>query len=180
MSWLLDRMRKLWRIADGCRQTVLAAMQVVGCALVIAIATAANPSTGQAPAADDGAMGSNEASPTKGASLQQFFQADLRRILGKEVRSASDQAMGRIVDLLVDDTGQPRAAIIDFGGFLGVGTRKIAIDWSTLRFDTAKPNVAVVVALDRDEIKAAPEYKESRDVVAVVSNRREITPYPGW
>ena len=180
MSWPFDRMQELWRVADGCRQTVFAATQVIGCALVIAMATAANPSTGQAPAVDDGASGANPASPTKGASLQQFSQADLRRILGKEVRSASDQAMGRIVDLLVDETGQPRAAIIDFGGFLGVGTRRIAIDWSTLRFDTAKPNAAVVVALDRDEIKAAPEYKESRDVVAVVSNRRDIIPYPDW
>ena len=31
------------------------------------------------------------------------------------------------------------AAIIDFGGFLGVGSRKIAIDWRLLRFDPASP-----------------------------------------
>ena len=78
----------LWRVGSDYRQTVFAAIQVIGCALVIAIATAANPSTGQAPAVDDGASGANPASPTKGASLQQFSQADLRRILGKEVRSA--------------------------------------------------------------------------------------------
>jgi hypothetical protein len=178
MSWLFDRIGRFCRVAAGYRQTGLAAFQVIGCALVIAFATAANPSTPQSPAVDGGALGSSETTPTNGATLQQFSQADLRRILGKEVRSASDQAMGRIVDLLVDEAGQPRAAIIDFGGFLGVGSRKIAIDWSTLRFDTAKPNAAVVVALDRDEIKAAPEYKESREVVAVVSNRRDITPYP--
>jgi len=180
MSWLFDRIGGVWRAAAGCRQTGFAAMQVIGCALVIAIGTAANPSTEQASAVDDRAVGSNETAPTKGASLQQFSRADLRRILGKEVRSASDQAMGRIVDLLVDESGQPRAAIIDFGGFLGVGARKIAIDWSTLKFDTARPNEPVEVVLDRDEIKAAPEYKESRDVVAVVSNRRDITPYPDW
>ena len=183
MSWLLGRIRELWRVAAGCRQTVLAATQVIGCALMIAIATAGNPSAERAPALDEGAFGSNETTPTKGSSLQQFSQTDLRRILGKEVRSASDQAMGRIVDLLVDEAGQPRAAIIDFGGFLGVGTRKIAIDWSTLRFDTAKPNAAVVVALDRDAIKAAPEYKDTREVVAVVTsppNPRDNNPYPDW
>ena len=183
MSWLLGRIRELWRVAAGCRQTVLAATQVIGCALMIAIATAGNPSAERAPALDEGAFGSNETTPTKGSSLQQFSQTDLRRILGKEVRSASDQAMGRIVDLLVDEAGQPRAAIIDFGGFLGVGTRKIAIDWSTLRFDTAKPNATVVVALDRDAIKAAPEYKDTREVVAVVTsppNRRDNNPYHDW
>ena len=42
--------------------------------------------------------------------------------------------MGRIVDVLVDRSGQVRAAIIDFGGFLGVGSRKIAVDWNALHF----------------------------------------------
>ena len=92
--------------------------------------------------------------------------------------------MGRIVDLLVDETGQPRAVIIDFGGFLGVGSRKIAIDWHTLRFDPEGTKHAVVADLDRDQIKAAPEYKDSREVVAVVtapgSKQRDVAPNPGW
>ena len=178
---MFDRIGGLWRVAAGGRQTGFAAMRVIGCALVIAIATAADPSSRLAAAVDDGAFGSNEP-PPQGASLLQFPRADLRRILGKEVRSASGEAMGRICDLLVDESGQPRAAIIDFGGFLGVGSRKIAIAWSTLKFDTARPNAPVVVGLDRDEIKAAPEYKESRDVVAVVTslnpNRHDIVPAP--
>ena len=53
-------------------------------------------------------------------------------ILGKEVRSSADENMGRIVDVVVDRTGQVRAAVIDFGGFLGVGNRKIAVDWNAL------------------------------------------------
>ena len=92
--------------------------------------------------------------------------------------------MGRIVDLLVDETGQPRAAIIDFGGFLGVGTRKIAIDWHTLRFDAEQTKEAIVADLDRDQIKAAPEYKDSREVVAVVTapsfKQRDTAQDLGW
>ena len=42
--------------------------------------------------------------------------------------------MGRIVDVLVDGQGMARAAIIDFGGFLGVGSRKIAVAWQALHF----------------------------------------------
>jgi len=176
---MFDRIEGVWRVAAGCRQGGFAAVRVIGCALVIAIATAADPSSQLAAAVDDGTFGSNDPlSP--GASLLQFPRTDFRRILGKEVRSASDQAMGRIVDLLVDESGQPRAAIIDFGGFLGVGTRKIAIAWSTLKFDSASPDAPVVVTLDRDAIKAAPEYKESRDMVAVVSNRPDTKPYPDW
>ena len=36
--------------------------------------------------------------------------------------------MGRIVDVIVSRDGQIHTAIIDFGGFLGIGTRKIAVD----------------------------------------------------
>jgi hypothetical protein len=184
MPWPFDPVREIRRAAAGYRQNRVAALQVVGGALVIAIATAANPSTGQAPAPDEGAYGSTEAPPAKTARLQQFPHTDLFRILGKEIQSPSGQSMGRIVDLLFDETGQPRAAIIDFGGFLGVGIRKIAIDWHTLRFDAVGTKEAVVADLDRDQIKAAPEYKDSREVVAIVtaprSKQRDIVPNPGW
>jgi hypothetical protein len=40
--------------------------------------------------------------------------------------------MGRIMDIIVSRDGQIHAAIIDFGGLLGIGTRKIAIGWRVL------------------------------------------------
>src|SRR2546423_213112 len=163
---MFDRLGDLWRVGADYRQPGVAPVRGIGCVLLISIGTPAGPSNRLAAAVDDGAFCSHQP-PPQGASLVQFPRADLRRILGKEVRSASDQAMGRIVDLLVDESGQPRAAIIDFGGFLGVGSRKIAIDWNTLKFDTARPNAPVVVTLDRHAIQAAPGYKESRDMVAV-------------
>ena len=77
-----------------------------------------------------------------GASLDYFPRDHLFRILGKEVLSAKGEDMGRIGDVLFDEKGEPRAAVIDFGGFLGVGTRKIAVSWSALRFDLGeKKNV---------------------------------------
>jgi hypothetical protein len=60
--------------------------------------------------------------------------ADAHGVLGRDVRSAADEDMGRIVDVVVDRAGQVRAAVIDFGGFLGVGSRRIVVDWNALRF----------------------------------------------
>ena len=60
--------------------------------------------------------------------------AGRQSILGKDVRSSADENMGRIVDVIVDRAGRVRAAVIDFGGFLGVGSRKIAVDWNVLSF----------------------------------------------
>ena len=55
-------------------------------------------------------------------------------MLGRDVRSPADEDMGRIVDVIVDRAGTVRAAVIDFGGFLGVGSRKIVVDWNALHF----------------------------------------------
>ena len=54
--------------------------------------------------------------------------------------SAANEDMGRVVDVIVKRNGEVRAAVIDFGGFLGVGSRTIAVDWSALRFPTSGPN----------------------------------------
>ena len=85
--------------------------------------------------------------------------------------------MGRIVDVVVDRDGRPRAAVIDFGGFLGVGSRKIAVDWSALTFahDKAKRDL-VTLELTRDQVKAAPEYKEGSAVVVLGARARNAEP----
>ena len=91
----------------------------------------------------------------------------VQAVLGREVRSVADENMGRIVDIIVDRSGQVRAAVIDFGGFLGVGSRKIAVDWSILRFGSGEKSDRVMVDLTRAQVKAAPEYKDGKQVVVL-------------
>ena len=92
---------------------------------------------------------------------------EVEGILGREVRSSADENMGRIVDVIVDRAGQVRAAIIDFGGFLGVGSRKIAVDWGALHFPPPASRDRIALELTRDQVKAAPEYKEGKPVVVL-------------
>ena len=115
-----------------------------------------------------------------GASLDYFPRDHLFRILGKEVLSAKGEDMGRIGDVLFDEKGEPRAAVIDFGGFLGVGTRKIAVSWSALRFDLGEKKNRVALDLDREQLKAAPEYKsaESDKPIPVVAQPQAPAPDP--
>jgi hypothetical protein len=103
---------------------------------------------------------------------------EVQGILGRDVRSLTDEDMGRIVDILVDGQGQARAAIIDFGGFLGVGSRKIAVDWKALHFvPTADKRYGVVLELTRDQVKAAPEYKEGKPTI-VLGASGNLEPLP--
>jgi hypothetical protein len=89
---------------------------------------------------------------------------DGRGILGSAVRSAANEDMGRIVDVVVDRAGTARAAVIDFGGFLGVGSRKIAVDWNAMRFTSP---TGVTIDLTRDQVKAAPQYQEGKPIMVL-------------
>ena len=94
---------------------------------------------------------------------------DVQGALGKEVRSGTGENLGRIVDVLVDQGGQVRAAVIDFGGFLGVGSRKIVVDWGALHFAPADQRDRISLDLTRDQVSAAPEYKAGQLVVVLGS-----------
>jgi PRC-barrel domain protein len=89
-------------------------------------------------------------------------------VLGKEVRSSANENMGRIVDVIVERSGRVRAAVIDFGGFLGVGSRKIAVDWNALHFaPESKSRDVITLELTRDQVKEAPEYKDKQPVIVL-------------
>ena len=124
-------------------------------------------------AAQPGGAGSS-ASP----SVTILETQEVQGILGRDVHSVTDEDMGRIVDILVDGEGRARAAIIDFGGFLGVGSRKIAVEWKALHFvPTVDKRYGVVLELTRDQVKAAPEYKEGKPTI-VLGASGSLEPLP--
>ena len=81
----------------------------------------------------------------------------LESVLGRDVTTTPEGDAGRIIDLLVDRDGSVRAAVVEFGGFLGIGTRKIAIEWQAFRFSGR----AIAVEVSREQMRAAPDYKSS-------------------
>jgi sporulation protein YlmC with PRC-barrel domain len=82
-------------------------------------------------------------------------------VLGKKVLGPSGEDMGRVTDLLLDRDAHIKSIVIDFGGFLGVGSRKIAIDWRLVRFMPDNAEAPIALSLGKAEVQAAPEYKDS-------------------
>ncbi|MGH7044791.1 MAG: PRC-barrel domain-containing protein [Stellaceae bacterium] len=108
-------------------------------------------------------------SSSQTTALQRVPQNRLMPILGKDVVSATGETMGPIVDVLFEGDGKPRAAVIDFGGFLGVGTRKIAIDWSALLFDMGDKKNVIALDISRAQLEAAPEYQGPDKPISIVT-----------
>jgi len=91
-------------------------------------------------------------------------------ILGAPVAGPDGKDLGRIIDVLVDGAGKPRAAVIDFGGFLGMGARHIAVSWTNLHFTPDAPaGMRITLDLSADQIKAAPAYMETKPAAVVVA-----------
>jgi hypothetical protein len=118
------------------------------------------------PAAPNPPTTSKEPAPPPSVTI--IGARDAHGVLGREVRSAADENMGRIVDVIVDRAGTVRAAVIDFGGFLGVGSRKIVVDWNALHFGrVANKGDSITLELTKEQVTAAPEYKEDTPIVVL-------------
>jgi hypothetical protein len=138
--------------------------------LLAAVATRAeNQSQATAPAAttkEPAAAAAKE--PVPPPSVTVIAPREAHGVLGRDVRSPTDEDMGNIVDVIVDRTGTVRAAAIDFGGFLGVGSRKIVVDWNALHFGRVNDKSDnITLELSKAQVAAAPEYKEDTPIVVL-------------
>ena len=136
-----------------------------GCAPNNILAQAQSPASPTPTAAP---QESGKPEPNAPKNLEPLPPTDVINILGKKVRGTNNEDLGLVVDVVVDAEGNPRAAVIDFGGFLGVGSRKIAVDWRLLRFSPGNRDHPVSLSLGRPEIQAAPEYKPDSTSAAMV------------
>ncbi|MCQ8241947.1 PRC-barrel domain-containing protein [Rhizosaccharibacter radicis] len=89
-------------------------------------------------------------------------------LLDRAVRSTENREVGRVIDVLVDEQGQPAALVLDVGGFMGVGNRRIAIAWERFRTGGLKSGDPIRVALSEAEVKSAPAYDGSADATVVM------------
>lgn len=101
-------------------------------------------------------------------ALQHVPPAEAMPVLGHTVAGPEGKVIARLINVLVDAEGEPVAAVLDFGGFMGVGERTIAVHWNALHFVPADPERPIILAMTPDEIKAAPEYKDPNKPAQVV------------
>jgi sporulation protein YlmC with PRC-barrel domain len=79
------------------------------------------------------------------------------KVEGTAVYNSGGDKLGSIDDLMIDKSaGQVRYAVMEFGGFLGMGTDRYPIPWKMLKYDTSLDGY--VVPLDKNKLEKAPKY----------------------
>ena len=142
--------------------------RVILLAIVLAAFAATRFATADEPPSSNSPPAAQEPATPPPPSMTIIGPKDAHGVLGRDVRSPANEDMGHIVDVIVDRTGTVRAAVIDFGGFLGVGSRKIVVDWNALHFGQIASNSdAITLELTKAQVAAAPEYKEDKPIVVL-------------
>ena len=91
--------------------------------------------------------------------VQQPGQIDAERLIGRNINSPEGERVGEIDSVLIGRDGKIQAVIVGVGGFLGIGERKVAIDWNQLKFQDNDQRV--VANVTRDQLKNMPEFQYS-------------------
>jgi sporulation protein YlmC with PRC-barrel domain len=81
------------------------------------------------------------------------------KVEGTEVYDTAGEKLGSIDDLMIDKrSGEIRFAVIEFGGFLGMGTDRYPLPWRVLRYSNEMGGY--VVPLAKAALENAPKYRE--------------------
>jgi len=79
------------------------------------------------------------------------------KVEGTSVYNGNGDKLGSIDDLMIDKrSGLVRYAVLEFGGFLGMGTDRYPLPWSMLKYDTKLDGY--VVPVDKSQLEKAPRY----------------------
>ena len=100
------------------------------------------------------------------------------KVEGATVYNTAGEKLGSIDDLMIDKTsGQIRYAVLEFGGFLGMGTDRYPMPWNVLRYDTAKGGYTAPI--DKAILDKAPKYREQEVPVYDSEYSRRVNAYYG-
>ncbi|MEP7298043.1 MAG: PRC-barrel domain-containing protein [Burkholderiales bacterium] len=100
------------------------------------------------------------------------------KVEGTNVYNLSGEKLGSIDDLMIDKvSGQVQYAVLEFGGFLGIGTDRYPLPWSTLKYDTNQNGY--VVPFDKTRLEQAPRYHEEDIPSYTADYSRRVDKYYG-
>ena len=121
------------------------------CVMVPALAQDSAPSETQA-------LRATGAYPARQATSQWLGS----NLIGAKVVSASNETIGRIGNLLVNDDGVVESVVISIGGVFGIGKKDVAVTYKSLNIARTHDGAAIdhiMVAANKKDLSQAADFK---------------------
>ena len=106
-------------------------------------------------------------------------------LIGTKVRNANKESIGKIDEIYLDKEAKVTDVVISVGGFLGVGSKDVAVKWSDITVGQEDNSVVLTTSLTKDALTALPDYTKSErrktapPETATAPPARPTTPAPG-
>jgi predicted ThiF/HesA family dinucleotide-utilizing enzyme len=87
-------------------------------------------------------------------------------LIGAKVISASNESIGRLANLVVNDDGAVEAAVISIGGVFGMGAKEVAVTYKSLNFVRNRNSDGIdhiVLAATKNDLRQAADFKTLRE-----------------
>jgi len=82
------------------------------------------------------------------------------KVEGTAVYNPAGEKLGSIDDLMIDKvSGQIRYAVMEFGGFLGMGTDRYPIPWKMMQYSPDQGGY--IIPLNKERLQRAPKYSKN-------------------
>ena len=129
--------------------------------------TAEEPPAAQAPEQDVAEEEQAPPADMKFIEVQdeaQFLAED--EVIGKDVVNMTDEEVGTISDLVMDQDQKLVGVVLSVGGFLGIGDKWVAIPVDQIEFPTAEEPARLLAAVTEEQLKNAPDFMTRQEVEA--------------
>jgi len=115
--------------------------------------------------------GATDTSANAGAASGSYLteqaanQISANDFIGNSVYTSADESIGNVTNLILEENGGIVAAVVGVGGFLGIGTKDVAVpmDKLTMTRDTNNGTVRLTTTETAESLKAAPEFMTLKD-----------------
>ncbi len=104
------------------------------------------------------------APPTATASAS-FMTAQLHNqkitaeLVGLSVANSQGEVVGKIAHLILDQDHRVVGAVLSVGGFLGLGSKSVAVPWKAIKIEKKNGKDVAVLDMTSEELANAPEFK---------------------
>jgi sporulation protein YlmC with PRC-barrel domain len=113
-------------------------------------------------AAADGTEPAAMADPmVEGYAMVDMATVTAKELTGVNVYGSDNEDVGEVADVVLDDKGAAAKVIVDVGGFLGLGSKPVALDATAIQIMRATDGDALraYVSLTKEELESLPEAK---------------------
>ena len=84
------------------------------------------------------------------------------KLIGLNVQSPEDKKVGDIGEVVLGKDGNVQGVVVDVGGFLGIATHPVLLDWKDVTLATQDGKDRAVVNLSKEKLEQMPAYEVSK------------------